>query len=122
LSERPELFSDDFDLPDAGRRSTPISDGMRPPPSTRSAPLSVGRSPASARDAAPSSRRVTSSNKNSSSSRRRNERGAKGPKVGEKERIVSALQSCNWNRVKAANLLGLPRRTFYRRLKEYGIQ
>ena len=30
--------------------------------------------------------------------------------------------SCNWNRVKAAQLVGMPRRTFYRRLKEYGIQ
>jgi transcriptional regulator of acetoin/glycerol metabolism len=65
---------------------------------------------------------VTSSNKTTSSSRRRAERGGKGPKAGEKERIVNALQSCNWNRVKAASLLGLPRRTFYRRLKEYGIQ
>ena len=27
-----------------------------------------------------------------------------------------------WNRVKAAQEVGLPRRTFYRRLKEYGIQ
>ena len=43
-------------------------------------------------------------------------------KAGERERILSALSSCNWNRVKAAQLVGLPRRTFYRRLKEYGIQ
>src|SRR5262249_17745296 len=41
---------------------------------------------------------------------------------GERERIVEALTRCNWNRVKAAKLIGLPRRTFYRRLKEYGIQ
>jgi transcriptional regulator of acetoin/glycerol metabolism len=41
---------------------------------------------------------------------------------GEKERILSALRACNWNRVKAAHMLGLPRRTFYRRLKEHGIQ
>jgi DNA-binding NtrC family response regulator len=43
-------------------------------------------------------------------------------KAGERERIVNALARCNWNRVKAAQLVGLPRRTFYRRLKEYGIQ
>jgi serine/threonine-protein kinase PknK len=43
-------------------------------------------------------------------------------KAGERERILAALASCNWNRVKAAQLVGLPRRTFYRRLKEYGIQ
>jgi DNA-binding NtrC family response regulator len=43
-------------------------------------------------------------------------------KAGERERILAALASCNWNRVKAAQIVGLPRRTFYRRLKEYGIQ
>ncbi len=40
----------------------------------------------------------------------------------ERERILSALRSCNWNRVRAAELSGIPRRTFYRRLREYGIQ
>jgi DNA-binding NtrC family response regulator/tetratricopeptide (TPR) repeat protein len=43
-------------------------------------------------------------------------------KAGERERILGALKECNWNRVKAAQVIGLPRRTFYRRLKEYGIQ
>jgi serine/threonine-protein kinase PknK len=40
----------------------------------------------------------------------------------ERERILNALKACNWNRVKAAELSGIPRRTFYRRLREYGIQ
>jgi transcriptional regulator of acetoin/glycerol metabolism len=40
----------------------------------------------------------------------------------ERDRILQALQSCNWNRVQAAKLSGIPRRTFYRRLREYGIQ
>jgi len=40
----------------------------------------------------------------------------------EREKIISALQACNWNRVQAAKLSGIPRRTFYRRLREYGIQ
>jgi transcriptional regulator of acetoin/glycerol metabolism len=39
----------------------------------------------------------------------------------EKEKILSALARCNWNRVQAAKMIGVPRRTFYRRLKEYGI-
>jgi len=39
----------------------------------------------------------------------------------EKKHILRALTACNWNRVQAAKQLGLPRRTFYRRLKEYGI-
>jgi transcriptional regulator with GAF, ATPase, and Fis domain len=121
LSERPELDTDDFDLPEGVRRSSPGSEAARTPASTRSSPASVGRSPQSAARGAPSSRRATSSGK-TASSRRRPNRETKGPKAGEKERIVSALQSCNWNRVKAAIMLGLPRRTFYRRLKEYGIQ
>jgi serine/threonine-protein kinase PknK len=41
---------------------------------------------------------------------------------GERARIIEALEASNWNRVKAAELSGIPRRTFYRRLKEYGIQ
>jgi len=40
----------------------------------------------------------------------------------EKDRILAALASANWNRVKAAEMVGIPRRTFYRRLKKYGIQ
>ncbi len=40
----------------------------------------------------------------------------------EKDRILAALASCNWNRVKAAEVVGIPRRTFYRRLKKHGIQ
>jgi transcriptional regulator with GAF, ATPase, and Fis domain/Tfp pilus assembly protein PilF len=39
----------------------------------------------------------------------------------EKEKILAALARCNWNRVQAAKLVGIPRRTFYRRLKDYGI-
>jgi transcriptional regulator with GAF, ATPase, and Fis domain len=39
----------------------------------------------------------------------------------EKRHILQALTACSWNRVQAAKQLGLPRRTFYRRLKEYGI-
>ena len=123
LSERPELFTDDFDLPEGGRRSAPAPDGVRPPPSTRAAPLSAGRTSQSApRAPVPSSRRAPGASKGSTSSRRRPNRETKGPRAGEKERIVGALQTCNWNRVKAATMLGLPRRTFYRRLKEYGIQ
>ena len=42
-------------------------------------------------------------------------------KDAEKERILDALARCNWNRVQAAKMVGIPRRTFYRRLKDYGI-
>lgn len=39
----------------------------------------------------------------------------------EKQRILTALESNGWNRAKAARAMGIPRRTFYRRLKEYEI-
>jgi serine/threonine-protein kinase PknK len=47
---------------------------------------------------------------------------AEAHKNSEKERILEALNAENWNRVRAAERLGMPRRTFYRRLKEYEIQ
>jgi DNA-binding NtrC family response regulator len=40
----------------------------------------------------------------------------------EKDRIIEALAAASWNRAKAAKLLMMPRRTFYRRLKKHGIQ
>jgi DNA-binding NtrC family response regulator len=42
-------------------------------------------------------------------------------KAAERDRILSALAACNWNRARAAEMLGVPRRTFYRRLKEFGL-
>lgn len=39
----------------------------------------------------------------------------------EKVRILEALRVCGQNRVRAAQMLGIPRRTFYRRLREYNI-
>jgi serine/threonine-protein kinase PknK len=41
--------------------------------------------------------------------------------VEEKVRILQALEGSGWNKVKAAKVLGIPRRTFYRRLQQYGI-
>ncbi len=40
---------------------------------------------------------------------------------GERERILAALAASGWNRVAAAKAMGMSRRTFYRRLGEYGI-
>ena len=39
----------------------------------------------------------------------------------ERRRIVEALERCDGNQTKAAELLGMPRRTFVKRLDEYGI-
>jgi transcriptional regulator of acetoin/glycerol metabolism len=42
-------------------------------------------------------------------------------KAREKAKILDALERHAWNRAKAAHELGMPRRTFYRRLTEFGI-
>lgn len=42
-------------------------------------------------------------------------------KASEKQRIIDALEQVNWNKVRAAEVLSMPRRTLYRRLKEYGL-
>jgi two-component system, NtrC family, response regulator AtoC len=39
----------------------------------------------------------------------------------ERRRIVEALESCAWNQSRAAEILGIPRRTFVKRLDAYGI-
>jgi transcriptional regulator with GAF, ATPase, and Fis domain len=93
LSDQAELEPEDFELPDERAPRASI-----PPPAAPIVPAGV---------AAESASRETS---------------LEAHKAGERERILAALQAANWNRVKAARLVGLPRRTFYRRLKEYGIQ
>ncbi len=42
-------------------------------------------------------------------------------KDAEKQKILAALEANDWNRAKTARALGIPRRTFYRRLKEHDI-
>jgi DNA-binding NtrC family response regulator len=39
----------------------------------------------------------------------------------ESQRIVRALEETGWNKTKAANLLGMSRRTIYRKMKKHGI-
>jgi DNA-binding NtrC family response regulator len=100
LSDRPELEVSDFDVPDGVVREP----GSAPRPS-------VSEEPAAAQ-ASRSSKTTSKHRKSTLSQHRRDER----------ERILKALQACNWNRVRAAELSGIPRRTFYRRMREYGIQ
>jgi transcriptional regulator with PAS, ATPase and Fis domain len=102
LAEQAELDVEDLDVPDAMQeriRERRMSE--RPPAPDSSAASSHHRPRSSHRPP-----------KSTLSQHRRDER----------EQILKALQSCNWNRVKAAELIGIPRRTFYRRLREYGIQ
>lgn len=39
----------------------------------------------------------------------------------EREVILKALEATRWNRVRAAELVGMSRRTFYRRLRRLGL-
>jgi DNA-binding NtrC family response regulator len=96
MSEDDELLAEDIELSDGW---VPRSSATRPDPSEPGArrPEVVAQS---------------SARKGTVSEHRREER----------ERILAALRSCNWNRVRAAEVSGIPRRTFYRRLREYGIQ
>jgi len=108
LSDEPVLGPEDFDIPD-GRSFTPredveeelgrIVEPSEHPPSARPPRERLVHAP-------------RSTPKETLSRHRRDER----------DRIISALEACNWNRVQAAKLSGIPRRTFYRRLREYGIQ
>jgi transcriptional regulator with GAF, ATPase, and Fis domain/Tfp pilus assembly protein PilF len=47
---------------------------------------------------------------------------ARGRRDLEKQRILESLEQTGWNKSKAAQVLNMPRRTLYRRLKAYGIQ
>ena len=92
LSEDLELDAADFDIPDGWVAGPPLL--ARP-----------------TRDAPPRGATIKL-RKGGVSEHRREER----------DRILEALRESNWNRVKAAEISGIPRRTFYRRLREYGIQ
>ncbi|MEO6600858.1 MAG: sigma-54-dependent Fis family transcriptional regulator, partial [Polyangiaceae bacterium] len=92
LSEDLELDAGDFDMPDGWVSGAPAV--VHPP-----------------REATPRGA-IIKLRKGGVSEHRREER----------DRIMEALRESNWNRVKAAEISGIPRRTFYRRLREYGIQ
>jgi transcriptional regulator of acetoin/glycerol metabolism len=91
MTEGGEIGADDLELPSFAARATLAIDGGR-----RGVPTPAGARPPRADNQA-------------------------AHKTAERERILSALAASNWNRVQAAKLIGIPRRTFYRRLKEFGI-
>jgi len=101
LSDGPELEPEDFELtdPSAGSLARP-----------QAAPAAQGSTQASAAHGA-----AASSAKSVATS-------LDAHRATERDRMLQALGACNWNRVRAAELIGMPRRTFYRRLREYGIQ
>jgi serine/threonine-protein kinase PknK len=104
LSESNEITVDDLDLPSASVRAGP---SMAP---------SIASAGASASGAGSGEPRANASSTSTVRARTQEEY-----RDAEKEKILAALTRCNWNRVQAAKMIGVPRRTFYRRLKEYGI-
>ena len=92
MSERAEITAEDIELPVAGTT-------LRPSSPKELGPSGAGRSPSTKPSAASTAEF----------------------KASERERILGALAACNWNRAQAAKMIGVPRRTFYRRLREFGI-
>jgi serine/threonine-protein kinase PknK len=103
LSDQAEIDVEDLDLPDnqSHDRSRPPSEA----PDSDELEAPSGEDGEARASASPPARQTLSSHLND-----------------EKARIAEALAACNWNRVRAAEMLGMPRRTFYRRLKQYQLQ
>jgi DNA-binding NtrC family response regulator/serine/threonine protein kinase len=100
LSDQQEIDVEDLDIP-----SSPNADRSRAPSASPAAALPEEDLEEEGFESLPAARQTLSSHLKD-----------------EKTRIAEALAACNWNRVRAAELLGMPRRTFYRRLKQYQLQ
>lgn len=119
MAEDEVIEAEDIELPEAPRilRESPPARELKEAPEPRSARASHTRPPSnhgSQHRPATSLRAThqTSQKRGTLSEHQRSER----------RRIVEALEATGWNRLKAATLLEMPRRTFYRRLREYDIQ
>jgi serine/threonine-protein kinase PknK len=105
MTDNDEIGAEDLELPDVPRHGRPMVAAASSPS------LASPRASSLPKDFAPRASSRVATN-------------AATPaefKATERDRILSALTACNWNRVKAAEMIGVPRRTFYRRLKEFGI-
>ena len=133
LSDDPVLEAEDFDIPDghvSGRHPAGglpgIQVGGRHPPDGLSGGLPdiqpARRSPERNESEHMPEHRPEPPSRGAIAARRQHKETLSKHRRDEKDRILECLQACNWNRVKAAELSGIPRRTFYRRLREYGIQ
>jgi len=101
LSDEDIIEAEDLQLPQEGS-----VDEAPPQPSTRSRSSST-----------------SSHARGASFSRKSEKKGTLSEhQRGERREIVEALEATGWNRLKAAAVMNMPRRTFYRRLREYNIQ
>ncbi len=129
LSESDVIEEEDIQLPQergdepraSSRESTRSASTSQPASPSESTPAADGR------PQAPSSYASSHHTSAHQSSQRMPRPAAKRGTLsehqrGERRKIVEALENTGWNRVKAAELLDMPRRTFYRRLKDYNIQ
>lgn len=142
LSEGDVIEAEDLDLPSSGPTSAvpgfaipgsaPLAPASRsssagstrsfPPAPPRSAPAHAATSGSAPPSLPPATLRGSSAVRELQEATESKRQTASQHRRDERQRIVDALNACNWNRVKAAELIGMPRRTFYRRLHEYGIQ
>jgi len=110
MSDDEELSPRDFELPVvASPYRAPIEFDSE---EASVAPASSGRSERT--------RGSEKSNRPQSVGSRQGAKVRKG--TDEKDLILEALRACDHNKVKAAQMIGIPRRTFYRRLEAYGIK
>jgi len=112
MSDGEELGPEDFELPVA---TSPYHEAINIP--DPSEPVE-GRAELPVDDPQPDSPEMTRPRPRHSTSARAERHKA----TDEKNRILEALRACDHNKVKAAQMIGIPRRTFYRRLDAYGIK
>ncbi|MCL2824203.1 MAG: sigma 54-interacting transcriptional regulator, partial [Polyangiaceae bacterium] len=108
MCDRPQLEIDDFDPP-----------GLEL--AQQSSNTSAANTYAANMSAANTSQPPTPPNKTDQSRNSAPPTSLSQHEATERKSIVAALAATNWNRAKAAEVCKLPRRTFYRRLKKYGI-
>jgi DNA-binding NtrC family response regulator len=119
MAEDELIDAEDIELPEAPRilRETRETPQLREPQSPVSARAPVSRPPSNH-----GSQHRPSTNRRTTHQTTQKRGTLSEHQRSERRRIVEALEATGWNRLKAATLLKMPRRTFYRRLREYNIQ
>lgn len=128
MAEDEVIEAEDIELPEAPRvlleprASRPSREPResREPPDPGDPP--AARAPLSRQSSNHGSQHRTAANRRTTHQTTKKRGTLSEHQRSERRRIVEALEATGWNRLKAATLLKMPRRTFYRRLREYNIQ